>query len=115
MLTKKKNNMIPAEDFISESGSFEEAVQDLEFRCETVSEVVKEKVFPLKKALEVYNVTLGQYFGYLMLRNDSKITLENDVVLSIFATVLNAMDFSDPNLDSKTEKVISDLRQLSAV
>jgi hypothetical protein len=115
MFQTNKHKMIPAGDQISEPDVISDSEQDIQFRCETVSEIVKDKIFPLKKALEIYNVTFRQYFGYLLLHDESKITIDSDVIQVFLTTMFNAMDLSVSHLDSKTEKVIADLRQLSSV
>ena len=107
--------MISVGDYVSQSENISNLEQDIEFRCETVSEVVAEKIFPLEKALGIYNVTFRQYLGYLLLRNESKITIDGDTVVNFLTVMFDAMDISEPHLGKKAGKVISDLRELSSV
>ena len=115
MFQKKKHNLIPAGDYVTAAESKLDADQDIERRCESVAEVVKDKVFPLARALSVYNVSFRQYVGYMMLRDKSKIIIKSSDVGSIVTNVLDMMDFSNSHLDSNTEKMVAGLRQLSAV
>src|ERR1017187_8816354 len=105
MLRSKKHGAIPAGDYLSQADLPE---GDIEFRCETVSEVVQQKIFPLEKALKLYDVSFKQYMGYLMLHNKPKIIVDTHIITVFFTTMLGLIDIPDKILDSKTEKVIAD-------
>lgn len=115
MFQRKKHNLIPMGDYVTLNESMSGPEEDVERRCETVTEVVKKKIFTLDHALSLYNVSLRQYIGHLMLRNQSRVITDSAHISAITAMLLDLMDLSEKRLDSRTEKIVAGLRQLSTV
>jgi len=115
MFQSKKHNLVAAGDYVTEEESQFNREDDIERRCETITEVVKNKVFPLERALSVYNVSFRQYFGYLMLQSQTKIHIDSNIFASFISVMLDMIDISDSHRNTKAEKIVADLRQLSMV
>ena len=116
MFQNKINKLIPAGDYMTKEEAILDRETDIKRRCETVADVVKNKIFTLPQALKAYDVSIEEYFGYMMLKpKKQKIIMDVGTVAAIMNALLNIMDLSHANLDNQTKKVVSDLRKLSAV
>lgn len=88
---------------------------EIRSRCESVHDVVANNVIPLFKALKAYDISLEQYFGFLMLKNlEVKLPMDAATIAAVAAIILKFMDTSSPNMDSRTKKWVEDMRQLNA-
>ena len=116
MFQSKKNKLVPAGDYVT----LEEAVinneTDIRYRCETVDDLVKDKVFTLPQALKAYDISPEQYLGYSMLiPKKQKVLLDTPTFIALMNAMLRIVDFSKSNLDARSKKVVKDIQEFSAV
>ena len=116
MFQSKKNKLIPAGDYVTLEEAVIDSETDIKYRCETVDDLVRDKVFTLPQALKAYEISPIQYLGYSMLMpKKQKLLLDTTTFIALMEAMLRIVDFSKSNLDARSKKVVKDIQELSAV
>jgi hypothetical protein len=116
MFQRNKNKLVPAGDYVTLEETVIDSETDIKYRCETVDDLVKDKVFTLPQALKAYELNTEQYLGYLMLKpKKQKILVDNGTFAALMTAVLGFVDFSHSNLDARSKQVVKDMQELGAV
>jgi hypothetical protein len=114
MFPAKKHKLIPAGDYVTAEEAVLDKETDIERRCETVDEVIKQNVMPVSKALGAYHISYKQYLGYLMLKNKGKILVDGVTIISILQDVLQTMDLSKVDMEKAAKTFLVNFRKLAS-
>ena len=117
MLDRKRHKGVPPGDYVADNEGIQHPAEAIERRCETVDDVVKNKVFTLAEALTAYKVTPEQFFGYKMLNKSRshKLIVDTVTFLTIFQSLFNQFDLTHSDLNPPTKKAVAELRKLALV
>lgn len=116
MFQDKKNKLVPRGDYVAVNESVMDKEWEVRSRCESVHDVVTQRIIPLSKDLKAYDITLEQYFGFLMIKSlKVKIIMDAMTIGTLLKVVLGFMDIPNTGLDAKTQQLVEDMRRLSAV
>ncbi|HTE34158.1 MAG TPA: hypothetical protein VK666_27450 [Chryseolinea sp.] len=110
----KKHTLIPAGDYMTAEEAAMDESTEIRRRCETIDEVVKDKIFTLPDALAAYDVSPREYIGYVLMSNTKKkVMVDQMMAIAMMSAIVSVLDLT--RVDHRIEKVFTDLKRLATV